>query len=114
MTPPLFSGSKSCPKEPEKTLISKSPCLETSDMYITVYITAYNQFTDVPAASVIVPYRVAADENTLMHVSGTNANGRHGCVLTSRTETDARHAHARLRYQRQRQTRLRTYIAHRN
>ncbi|KAF0300370.1 hypothetical protein FJT64_027124 [Amphibalanus amphitrite] len=64
-----YQFRKSCPKEPEKTLIGKSPCLETSDMYITVYITAYNQFTDVPAASVIVPYRVAADENTLVHVS---------------------------------------------
>ena len=41
-------------------------------MYITLYVTAYSQFTDVPAASVIVPYRVAADENTLVHVSGRN------------------------------------------
>ena len=38
-------------------------------MYLTMYITAYNQFTDVPAASTIVPFRVPMDQQTLMHIS---------------------------------------------
>ncbi|XP_037093783.1 uncharacterized protein LOC119113598 [Pollicipes pollicipes] len=58
-----------CPWEPSHLYPKGSYCITINEMYLTMHVNAFSQYTDVPAVRTFAPIRLPTDQPSVVHVA---------------------------------------------